>query len=191
MPVWLFCLVGLLLMDLIGAYSVHWIQHKIPWMWKFHVIHHSDQHLDTTSANRHHPGESLFRLIFTIFAVVLIGAPMWMVFFYQTVSVILTQFNHSNIHMNDNIDKMLRWVFCTPNMHRVHHHYQQPLTDKNYGNIFSFWDRIFGTYIEYDNKKIVYGVDTYMARDEAEDLGTMLQIPFLPYRPSPSNLNKE
>jgi len=189
MPLWLFAILGLLLLDLIGAYTVHWIQHKVPWMWKFHVIHHSDQHLDTTSANRHHPGESVFRLIFTTAAVIIIGAPMWLVFLYQTMSVVLTQFNHANIEMKPGLDRAIRLLFCTPNMHRVHHHYQQPLTDTNYGNIFSLWDRIFGTYAEVDNKSLVYGVDTYMAPPEAEDLKTMLKIPFQPYRPTPTKSN--
>lgn len=97
MPVWAFAIVGLLLMDFIGAWLIHFIEHKVAWMWKFHLIHHSDQHVDTTTANRHHPGESVFRLIFTTLAVVIVGAPMWMVFLYQTLSVVLTQFNHSNV----------------------------------------------------------------------------------------------
>ncbi|MBK9150955.1 MAG: sterol desaturase family protein [Saprospiraceae bacterium] len=184
LPLWAFMIIGILLMDLIGAYFIHWIEHKVKWMWMFHLVHHSDQNIDTTSANRHHPGESVFRFVFTTLAVLVIGAPMWMVFMYQTMSVVLTQFNHSNVNMPKWLDDALMWVICTPNMHRVHHHYRQPYSDSNYGNIFSFWDRIFGTFTYVDNTKLKYGVDTHMARAESDDLMTLLKIPFLGYRPS-------
>ncbi len=184
MPVWLYALVGLLLLDLIGAWFIHFIEHRVRWMWRFHLIHHTDQTVDTTTANRHHPGESVFRFVFTTLAVLIIGAPMWMVFLYQTLSVVLTQFNHANITMPDWLDDALVWVFCTPNMHRVHHHYRMPYTDTNFGNIFSFWDRLFGTFARVDNKKLVYGVDTHMAHQDVNDLATMLKAPFTPYRPT-------
>ena len=183
MPIWLYAIVGLLLLDLIGAWLVHFVEHKVKWMWQFHLIHHTDQHVDTTTANRHHPGESVFRFVFTTMAVIIVGTPMWIVFLYQTISVVLTQFNHSNVKMPAWLDNALVLVICTPNMHRVHHHYRMPYTDSNYGNIFSFWDRLFGTYVVADNEKLVYGVDTHMSKEEAEDIGTLLKIPFRRYRP--------
>ena len=76
MPLWLFFLLGLLLMDLVGAYFIHWMEHRVRWMWRFHLVHHTDPNVDTTTANRHHPGESVFRFVFTTLAVVIIGAPM-------------------------------------------------------------------------------------------------------------------
>lgn len=191
MPIWMSGIIGFLLLDLIGAYAIHWVEHKVPWMWKFHVIHHTDQHIDTTSANRHHPGESVFRLVFTIAAVFIIGAPVWLIFMYQTASVVLTQFNHANISMPEWLDQALRTVICTPNMHRVHHHYRQPYSDTNYGNIFSFWDRVFGTYIVVDNTKLVYGVDTYMRKEEHSSINKMLKLPFEQYRPTPTYSEKE
>ncbi len=182
MPGWVFLISGILLMDLIGAYLIHYLEHKIQWMWRFHLVHHTDQNIDTTSANRHHPGESVFRFVFTMLAVILIGAPMWMVMMYQTMSVVLTQFNHSNIRMPEWLDRVLGLVFCTPNIHRVHHHHRQPYTDTNYGNIFSIWDRLFGTYAMADNTKLVYGLDTYPDSREVSDMVTILKMPFLPYR---------
>jgi len=183
MPVWVQAIVGLLILDLVGAWLIHYVEHHVKWMWKFHLIHHSDQHVDTTTGNRHHPGESIFRFAFTTLAVVVAGAPMWLVFLYQTLSVVLTQFNHSNVKMPAWLDKILVWVICTPNMHRVHHHYRQPYSDQNYGNVFSFWDRIFGTYIEVDNSKLVYGVDTHMEPEITGSIGRMLKVPFEAYRP--------
>lgn len=76
MSVFLYALIGLLLLDLIGAYLVHFVEHKVKFLWRFHLIHHTDNWIDTTSANRHHPGESVIRFIFTIVGVLIIGAPM-------------------------------------------------------------------------------------------------------------------
>lgn len=182
MPVWLYAIIGLMVLDLIGAYFIHWLEHRVKWMWLFHLIHHTDRNVDTTSANRHHPGESVFRFIFTTIAVVITGAPMWMVFLYQTLSVVLSQFNHANIGLPKTLDKALSWVIVTPDMHHVHHHYMLPYTDSNYGNIFSVWDRLFGTYMDLDRKKLVYGVDTHMEPKENEHIMPLLKIPFQPYR---------
>lgn len=182
MNIYLTMILGLVFMDLFSSWLPHWIEHKVKWMWKFHLIHHTDQNVDTTTANRHHPGESVIRFIFTTLAVFIMGAPMWLVFMYQSMSVVLTQFNHSNIKMPNWLDDALVLVFCTPNMHRVHHHYRQPYSDLNYGNIFSIWDRVFGTYIKVDNSKLKYGVDTHMDINEANHIGELLKIPFKKYR---------
>ena len=185
-----YTIIGLLLLDLIGAYTVHYVEHKIKWMWRFHLIHHSDTHIDTTSANRHHPGESVFRLFFTVIAVGIIGAPIWLVMMYQSASVVLSQFNHANIRLPLWLDKTLSWGIVSPNMHKVHHHYVQPYTDSNYGNIFSIWDRIFGTYTTLAPEKITYGIDTHMLPEENNRVGNLFTIPFQPYRaPKGSKFN--
>jgi len=175
-------LLGLLLMDFVSSWLVHWTEHHVKWMWQFHLIHHSDQHIDATSANRHHPGESVIRFLFTTIGVIVIGAPLWLVFLYQSTSVVLTQFNHSNVRLPQWLDDALMLIICTPNMHRVHHHYRQPYSDMNYGNIFSIWDRLFGTFIKVDNTKLKYGVDTHMSQKEANDIATLLKMPFGKYR---------
>ena len=180
-PLWVL-IIGLPLLDLIGAWLAHYIEHHTKWMWRFHIIHHTDQNVDTTTANRHHPGESVIRFAFTLAAVIIVGAPMWLVFLYQSMSVALSQFSHSNVSMPKWLDDALLLVFVTPNMHRVHHHYRVPYSDSNYGNIFSLWDRLFGTYQVVDNKKLVYGVDIWMEEKDANDLVQLLKIPFLPYR---------
>lgn len=182
LPLFIKAVVGLLLLDFLSAWLPHYVQHHVVWMWKFHVIHHTDQHVDTTTANRHHPGESVIRFVFTIMATFILGAPMWLVFLYQSMSVVLSQFNHANVNMPLWLDKALVTVFCTPNMHRVHHHYRMPYSDMNYGNIFSFWDRIFSTYSAVDNRKLKYGVDTYGKQEDHENILKMLLIPFQAYR---------
>jgi sterol desaturase/sphingolipid hydroxylase (fatty acid hydroxylase superfamily) len=182
MPLWLEMIVGLLLLDLIGAYFVHWTEHRVKWMWRFHLIHHTDTHLDTTSANRHHPGESVFRFLFTTLAVVIAGAPMWLVFMYQFFSILLSQFNHANIALPKWLDNALGHIIITPDIHHVHHHYMLPYTDSNFGNIFSIWDRLFGTYRMIDKDKLIYGIDTYMDPNENARLNPLIKIPFQEYR---------
>lgn len=184
MNIWLFTIVGLLLLDLIGAYLVHLIEHKVKFLWRFHLIHHTDTWIDTTSANRHHPGESVLRFIFTILGVLIVGAPMWMVFLYQTLSVVATQFNHANIILPKKVDVFLSYFIVSPDMHKVHHHYVLPYTDSNYGNIFSVWDRLFGTFMTLDREKLKYGVDTHMKPEENNKLSNLLLIPFQKYRNS-------
>lgn len=182
MNIWLYTIVGLLLLDLIGAYLVHLIEHKVKFLWRFHLIHHTDTWIDTTSANRHHPGESVIRFVFTVLGVLIVGSPMWMVFLYQSLSVVFSQFNHANIPLPKKLDKVLSYIIISPDMHKIHHHYKLPYTDSNYGNIFSVWDRIFGTYSYLDRDKIIYGVDTHMNPNEHNDLGNLLKIPFQKYR---------
>ena len=177
-----YTILGLLGLDLISAYFIHWLEHKVRFMWRFHLIHHTDIHVDTTTANRHHPGESLFRFIFTTLAVFILGAPVWMIMLYQALSVVLSQFNHANIRLPEKLDQWLSLVIVTPNMHHVHHHYILPQTDSNYGNIFSIWDRIFRTFSYMKQEDIKYGIDTHLAENEHSRISRMLKIPFEPYR---------
>ncbi len=175
-------LVGLMLMDLVGAWMVHFMEHRIKWMWRFHLVHHSDTHVDATTANRHHPGESIFRFVFTLLAVIVTGAPWWLIMLYQSLSVLLSQFNHANLNLPERIDKAMSWFIVSPNMHKVHHHYVLPYTDSNYGNIFSVWDRVFGTFMYMKPQDIVYGIDTHMSDHEHNRIVNLLKIPFQDYR---------
>jgi sterol desaturase/sphingolipid hydroxylase (fatty acid hydroxylase superfamily) len=187
MPLLAATILALLILDLVSAWLAHWVSHHVPALWKLHLIHHSDTHVDTTTANRHHPGESVVRFLFTTLAVVLVGAPLWMVFLYQAMSVVLSQFNHANISLPPALDRALSWVIVSPDMHKVHHHYVLPHTDSNFGNIFSVWDRLFGTFRTIDRAQLVYGIDTHMAPEEHRSVGALLAMPF---RPKPSQRPK-
>ncbi|PCE64475.1 sterol desaturase family protein [Sediminicola luteus] len=182
MPLWADLLVGLMLMDLIGAYTAHLVEHKTKVLWGFHLVHHTDQEIDTTTANRHHPGESIIRFAFTALATFIVGAPVALIMLYQSLSVVLSQFNHANFALPKGLDTALSYVIVSPDMHKVHHHYQLPYTDSNYGNIFSIWDRLFGTYMSLPNADLKYGVDTHMERENHYGLGRMLKIPFEKYK---------
>jgi sterol desaturase/sphingolipid hydroxylase (fatty acid hydroxylase superfamily) len=177
-PLWLHCILALLMLDFIGAYLVHVIQHKIGWMWHFHKIHHMDTAIDATTALRHHPVESIFRVIALFLAIITMGVPIWMVMLYQTISAFMAQFNHANIHLPKWMDNALSWIIVSPDMHKVHHSHYQPETDSNYANIFSLWDRLFGTFSKIsDTTSIRYGLDEYQEA-RYQEIGTLLKVPW-------------
>ncbi|MUH35727.1 sterol desaturase family protein [Zobellia amurskyensis] len=178
MPLWLYVIIGLLLLDLVGAYVAHLVEHKVKLLWRVHLVHHTDHNVDTTTANRHHPLESMIRFVFTLFGVLAVGTPIGIVMLYQSLSLVATQFNHANIKMPRKLDEILSWVIVSPDMHKVHHHYKLPYTDSNYGNIFSIWDRLFGTYMKFDRDSIVYGVDTFPDEVENASIKGLLKQPF-------------
>lgn len=182
MPLWLYVLLGVLLMDFIGAYLAHYVEHKVKPLWMIHLVHHTDHNVDTTTANRHHPLESVIRFSFTLFGVLLIGAPIGIVMLYQSLSLVATQFSHANIKLPKKVDEVISYVLVSPDMHKVHHHYMLPYTDSNYGNIFSIWDRLFGTYMKFDRELIVYGVDTFPNEVENASIKGLLKQPFHKYR---------
>ena len=134
--------------------------------------------MDTTTANRHHPFESVVRFIFTFIGIFISGAPIGLVLMYQSLSVIASQFNHANIQISNKVDKILSYLIVSPNMHKVHHHYELPYTDSNYGNIFSIWDRLFGTYMELNKEEIIYGVDTDLDEFQNSKFTSLIERPF-------------
>ena len=189
MPLWLYILLGVVLLDFFGAYLAHYTEHKIKPLWMIHLVHHSDHKVDTTTANRHHPLESVIRFGFTLFGVLVVGAPIAIVMIYQSMSLVFTQFNHANIKIPRSVDKLLSYVIVSPDMHKVHHHNLLPYTDANYGNIFSIWDRLLGTYMHLDREKIVYGVDTFPDEKRNSSLKELLKQPFQKYQ-KPTNLKE-
>lgn len=182
MPLWGYILLGVLLLDFFGAYLAHYVEHNVKSLWMIHLVHHTDHEVDTTTANRHHPLESLIRFAFTLAGVLLVGTPIGIVMLYQSLSLVATQFGHANIRLPRKVDRAISWVLVSPDMHKVHHHYVLPYTDSNYGNIFSIWDRIFGTYMELDRDAIVYGVDTFPNKEENGSIMGLLKQPFHKYR---------
>ena len=176
-PIWLYIIIGVLLMDFIGAYVPHFIEHKIKPLWMIHLVHHTDHKVDTTTANRHHPLESVIRYTFTLLGVFIIGAPIGIVMLYQSMSLIATQFSHANIKLPKKVDHALSYFLVSPDMHKVHHHYVLPYTDSNYGNIFSFWDKLLGTYNSTPMSEIKYGLDV-LDNQRDQELLYQLKIPF-------------
>jgi sterol desaturase/sphingolipid hydroxylase (fatty acid hydroxylase superfamily) len=182
MPLWLYVVLGILFLDFFGAYLAHYTEHKVKPLWMVHLVHHSDHKVDTTTANRHHPIESVIRFSFTLLGVLVVGTPIAIVMLYQSMSLISTQFTHANIKISPKTDKILSYFIVSPSMHKIHHHYKLPYTDSNYGNIFSIWDRMLGTYLEMNPDKIVYGVDTFPDEERNSSLKELLKQPFQGYK---------
>ena len=115
------------------------------------MIHHSDSKVDATTGTRHHPGDYLLREVFALGTIILVGAPIAFYLFYRIVTVFFTYFTHANIALPAVVGQTaLSWVIVTPNLHKFHHHFERPWTDTNFGNIFSLWDRMFGTLVYQD-----------------------------------------
>ncbi|MEJ7738887.1 MAG: sterol desaturase family protein [Chitinophagaceae bacterium] len=177
LPLWGEAILAVFFLDFFSQYAPHWTMHKVKWMWKFHMIHHSDTKVDVTTGTRHHPGEWLFREFSTIIGVVLIGLPVGMYFLYRSCAALFTHFNHANLRVPLWLDKPISWIFVSPNMHKVHHHYKRPHTDTNYSNIFSLWDRLFGTFKYDDPKNLRYGLDV-LDDSTDESLKYQFKLPF-------------
>ena len=175
-PVWLELIIALLALDLIAQYGVHYLLHKVRWMWRLHIIHHSDTKVDVTTGTRHHPLDFVIRETFALLAVLLMGMPIAFYLIYRILSVFFTYFTHANINMGK-IDKYISYIFVTPNMHKFHHHWEMPWTDTNFGNMLSIWDRAFGTFNYDDPKKVRYGLDLVDDNTD-ENILFQLRIPF-------------
>jgi sterol desaturase/sphingolipid hydroxylase (fatty acid hydroxylase superfamily) len=177
LPLWLELVLGIMLLDFIAQFGVHYLLHKYGVLWRFHMVHHSDTQLDVTSGTRHHPGDYIFREVFSLIAVVIGGLPFAFYLVYRIITVLFTYWTHANIDLPTGLDKLLSYVIVTPRMHKFHHHFERPWTDSNFGNILSIWDRLFGTYVNADVSKVQYGLDVLDA-SRSEDLAYQLKVPF-------------
>ena len=173
LPIWAELLLAILFLDLIAQYAVHYLLHHVRWMWRLHMVHHADTHVDASSATRQHVGDTVFRLVASIVAIVLFGIPATYYLIYRLTTPVFGYLTHANIRLPGKLDQLLSVVVVTPDMHKFHHHYQAPWTDSNFGNIFSFWDRLFGTLVYADTKDIHYGLDIM---DDNRDLDFFYQL---------------
>lgn len=171
-------ILSFLVLDFFGGWLVHITEHKVPLLWRFHVIHHADNNVDVTSGLRHHPIESVLRGLFFFIGIVVSGAPMYAVMIFQTILVFSTAFTHANISLPKWLDNSLSYFVVSPNMHKVHHHWKQPYTDSNYGAILSIWDWLLGTFKVLAPSAIRYGLDRYYPNEKDEDFGQLMKSPF-------------
>ena len=182
LTLWGEIILGVLLLDFVGAYLPHYTEHRIKPLWMIHLVHHSDPNVDTTTANRHHPLESIIRFLFTLLGVFIIGTSIGIVMLYQALSLLSTQFNHANIRLPKKLDQWISYIIVSPDMHKIHHHYRLPYTDTNFGNIFSIWDRMLGTFSNYEREKIIYGVDVFPDEKKNSQIKSLLKQPFEKYK---------
>ena len=165
-----------------GEYIYHIIMHKVKRLWMFHIVHHSDSVVDVSTTFREHPGENIIRLSFTLLWVFVSGTAFWMLMLRQIIQAVATLFAHMNYRLPDKADRIIGLLFITPNLHQVHHHYQQPYTDCNYGDVLSIWDRLFGTLKQMPANQLVFGVDSFMNKEQVNSFPALAKLPFGKYQ---------
>jgi sterol desaturase/sphingolipid hydroxylase (fatty acid hydroxylase superfamily) len=172
-------IIGLLALDFI-IYLQHVMFHFVPVFWHVHMVHHTDQDIDVTTALRFHPLEIILSLLIKFTAVAAIGAPPLSVLIFEVMLNGASMFNHGNLRIPLYVDRVIRMVLVTPDMHRVHHSVVERETKSNYGFSFSWWDRIFGTYKaqpQEGHDKMKIGLNGYHD-DRSLKLSTLLTMPF-------------
>ncbi|MDP7322164.1 MAG: sterol desaturase family protein [Bacteriovoracaceae bacterium] len=156
----------LILTLLIFDFAIYWQHrffHMIKPLWKYHAVHHSDKSLDFSTALRFHPGEIVLSGAYKMILLYIFIPRLESFFIYEIFLNSMAIFNHSNIHLPKRWDYYLRFIIVTPAMHFPHHSPKKNLTNSNYGNVFSFWDRIFKTYTRQENS--VFGLKEYTHKD--------------------------
>ncbi len=177
LPNWSEILIGLLLIDL-GSYGVHNLSHRIPLLWRFHRVHHSDPNLNATSSLRFHPFEVvLTQGIYQATAVAVFGISMTTFIVYGSIALPLIILQHSNVKWPDWIEQPARYIIATPGWHKIHHSDDRPLTDSHFGDVFTFWDRIFGTWKPTRPEEVQFGLNE-LKEDSKQSIGYQMMLPF-------------
>jgi sterol desaturase/sphingolipid hydroxylase (fatty acid hydroxylase superfamily) len=144
-------------------YVYHYIAHQVAPIWRLHLVHHTDRAVDVSTTFREHPAETLVRVSFLIGWVLLCGASVEVLILRQTVETFSNVVQHTMFRLPPRSARVLGWFFITPNLHHTHHHCRRPGTNCNYGDVFSIWDRLFGTYVDMPREDTVFGLDTHMS----------------------------
>jgi sterol desaturase/sphingolipid hydroxylase (fatty acid hydroxylase superfamily) len=170
-------LIGIILFDL-WMYFWHRLNHEVYFLWRFHRMHHTDPNMDSTTAVRFHPLEIIFSYCLNLIVLGLLGLDFTFLAIYNTVMVPVILFHHSNIAFSEKMDNLLNYFFVMPRMHRIHHSEIWGETNSNYGTIFSFWDRLFKSFVTRpDIKSVTYGIGTFK-KAKWQHVGGMLLLPF-------------
>lgn len=162
-------------------YLIHRLLHGVPWLWRCHRVHHSDQDFDLTTSFRFHPIEGILDALWRAPLVALLGIPWLGLLIYAVVMVIVNFFTHANVAINPAIDRVLRWTFVTPYMHRMHHAVHHGDSNTNFGTMFTMWDRLFRTYrAEATEGRMSFkvGLDT----DKNHPPSNLWQMLWMPFR---------
>jgi sterol desaturase/sphingolipid hydroxylase (fatty acid hydroxylase superfamily) len=167
-------LLAVLALDL-WTYWWHRANHRISFLWRFHRMHHSDPAMDVTTATRFHLGEIALSTVARLGIIPLVGIPLHVIVGYELILLLSTQFHHSNIALPAGIDRILRALIVSPNMHRVHHSIERVETDSNYSSVLSIWDRLFRSYqAKPDYRQIRFGVEGFSGDWSQNFVGLML-----------------
>jgi len=177
-PVWVRFVIGLVLIDL-WMYLWHRLNHHVPFLWRFHAVHHADREMDATSAVRFHTGEIILSGAARIILLPVLGVSLPMLLVYELILLPVILFHHSNVRIAPAADGLLRPIIVTPWMHWVHHSMLREETNSNYGSVLSVWDRLFGSFRLRDNpSEIQLGLTDDTSEKSWRTLGGMLTRPF-------------
>jgi len=180
LPLWLACVLALVLLDL-AIYTQHVVTHKVPLLWRLHRVHHSDPDFDISTAIRFHPIEILLSMLFKALLIFALGPPVVAVIIFEILLNGCAVFNHANARLPESLDRALRRILVTPDMHRVHHSTRRPESDANYGFSLAIWDRIFGTYQaqpQAGHTDMTIGMPLAQGYFTSARLSDMLRLPF-------------
>ncbi len=178
-PAWVKLVIALVVLDL-AIWAQHWVSHKVQLLWRLHQVHHADRDIDVTTAVRFHPIEIGLSMLWKIVVVVPLGASPFAVFLFEVILNACAMFNHANIALPQWLDRTLRLLIVTPDMHRVHHSVLRREHDSNYGFNLSIWDRLFRTYTaqpEAGHQGMTVGLNPYQSEAPAR-LAWSLWLPF-------------
>ncbi len=174
-----------LVLAVVGLDLVIWVQHvlvhAVPALWRLHRVHHADLDYDLTTGARFHPLEILLSMLIKFAAILVIGPPVVAVVIFEVVLNATSMFNHANVRLPLGLDRRLRWVLVTPDMHRVHHSVEDDETNSNFGFNLSIWDRLFGTYRDQPragHEGMTIGIRDHRDHREVDQLPGMLALPF-------------
>jgi sterol desaturase/sphingolipid hydroxylase (fatty acid hydroxylase superfamily) len=143
---WWIAMVATFLIRSFAGYAFHVLMHKVPLFWRLHRIHHSDTHLDVSTTLRSHPVEVMMLFLTMVPLAIVFGLNPWALIAYEVIDGIVALLSHANLRLPEQLDRTLRWLLVTPNMHCLHHSSYRPETDSNYSGVLSVWDRLFRTY---------------------------------------------
>jgi sterol desaturase/sphingolipid hydroxylase (fatty acid hydroxylase superfamily) len=174
-------IIAVITMDFV-IYVQHVMVHAIPLLWRFHRVHHADLDYDVTTGARFHTLEIILSMLIKFATILLLGPPVVGVIIFEVMLNATAMFNHANIRLPDAVDRMLRWVLVTPDMHRVHHSVEDNETNSNFGFSLTWWDRLFGTYIAQPRAGqtgFTIGIHKYRDEKQVDRLPGMLMLPFI------------
>lgn len=179
-PFWLALPLSIMVMDLV-IWLQHVMVHAVPVLWRLHRVHHADLDYDLTTGSRFHPIEIVLSMLIKFATIVVLGPPVVAVVVFEVLLSSAAMFNHGNIRLPEGLDRVLRWVIVTPDMHRVHHSVEDDETNSNFGFNLSWWDRLLGTYRDQPRAGqlgMTIGIQGHTDPREVVRLDGMLTMPF-------------
>ncbi|HSJ79858.1 MAG TPA: sterol desaturase family protein [Thiobacillus sp.] len=179
-PFWVAVPLAVIAMDFV-IWLQHVMVHAVPALWRLHRVHHADLDYDVTTGARFHPLEILLSMLIKFVTIIVLGPPVVAVVIFEVMLNVTAMFNHGNIRLPSAIDRVLRWVLVTPDMHRVHHSVEDDETNSNFGFSLTWWDRLFGTYRDQPRAGhvgMVIGIHGHTDPREVDRLDGMLLLPF-------------